>query len=242
MALGAAFAKLKGLSLLLFHLPMLLGSASFLLTLWLYGLAFGWRFGIILALVLLGHELGHVLAFKSYGLAVRAPIFLPFMGALTAGAMPQSLEEDAYIALAGPLAGLMLAALCYSMALATGDPFWLLATNISVVLNLFNLIPVVPLDGGRIIHAIWPPVVLVGVPLFFVVAFLAKLPLLPLILIALLSIPWLIDALRGRIDPRAASMSRMARVRVGLAYCGTLLGLLFFEARIHLPSLLALHR
>lgn len=239
-AVGAA--KLKGLSLLLLHMPMLLASASFLLTLWLYGLALGWRFGIILALVLLAHELGHVAAFRSYGLRVRAPIFLPFLGALTAGAAPTSLEDGAYIALAGPLAGLLLAAICYAMALATSDPFWMLATNISIVLNLFNLVPVVPLDGGRIIHAVWPPIVLVGVPIFLAVAFFAKLPLLPVLLVAILSFPWLVNAWRGNIDPRSAAMSTEARIRVGLAYAGTLLGLLFIEARIHLPSLLSLHR
>ena len=54
-------------------------------------------------LVLLAHELGHYFAFRAYGLPVRLPAFVPLLGAFTAGAPPENLEHDAYIALAGPL-------------------------------------------------------------------------------------------------------------------------------------------
>ena len=241
-ALGALAAKFKGLLVLLFHAPMLLGSFSFLATLWLYGLTFGWRFGIILALVLLAHELGHVLAFRNYGLAVGAPIFLPFLGALTPGGKPANDEEGAYIALAGPLAGMGLAAAALAMGLATHDPFWMLAANISALLNLFNMAPVLPLDGGRIIQAVWPPIVVLALPIFIIVAILAQLPILPVALIALFSVFWLAGSWRTALASTADSIGAPARIRVGLAYAGTLLGLLFIEARIHLPALVALHR
>ena len=241
-ALGGLAVKFKGLLVLVFHMPMLLGSISFLATLWLYGLAFGWRFGIILALVFLAHELGHVLAFRNYGLAVGAPVFLPFVGALTPGSTPANAEDGAYIALAGPLAGLTLAAASLAMGLATHDPFWMLAANISALLNLFNLIPVMPLDGGRVIQAVWPPIVVIAVPVFLVVAVLARIPLLPIAIVAFFSVIWLTGSWRTALASTTDSIGMSARIRIGLAYAGTLLGLLFIEARIHLPAMAALHR
>ncbi|MGC8486225.1 MAG: hypothetical protein ACP5O6_11445 [Candidatus Baltobacteraceae bacterium] len=241
-ALAALAAKFKAFLLLFFHMPILLGSFSFLATLWLYGLTFGWRFGIILALVLLAHELGHVLAFRNYGLAVGAPVFLPFIGALTPGSKPATEEDGAYIALAGPLAGMGLAAAALAMGLATHDPFWMLAANISALLNLFNMAPVLPLDGGRIIQAVWPPIVVLALPIFLIVAVLAQLPLLPIALIALFSVVWLAGSWRTALASTTNGIGMSARIRVGLAYAGTLLGLLFIEARIHLPALAALHR
>ena len=235
-------AKFKGLLLLFVHAPMLLGSLSFLATLWLYGLALGWRFGIILALVLLAHELGHVVAFRSYGLAVRAPVFLPFIGALTPGARPANAEDGAYIALAGPLAGMGLAAVSLAMGIATHDPFWMLAANVSALLNLFNMAPVLPLDGGSIIRAVWPPIVVIALPIFIIVAVLAQLPILPIALVALFSIFWLFGSWRSSFAQSADGIDTPARIRIGLAYAGTLLGLLFIEARIHLPTLSGLHR
>jgi len=242
VAAGGLIAKFKGLLLLFVHVPILLGSLSFLATLWLYGLALGWRFGIILALVLLAHELGHVVAFRSYGLAVRAPVFLPFIGALTPGARPANAEDGAYIALAGPLAGMGLAAACLTMGLATHDAFWMLAANISALLNLFNMAPVLPLDGGSIIRAVWPPIVVIALPIFIIVAILAQLPLLPIALIALFSIFWLFGSWRSALASTVDGIETPARIRIGLAYAGTLLGLLFIEARIHLPALASLHR
>ncbi len=241
-ALGGLAVKFKAFLVFFFHVPMLLGSFSFLATLWLYGLTFGWRFGIILALVLLAHELGHVLAYRTYGLVVGAPVFLPFIGALTPGSKPANEEDGAYIALAGPLACMGLAAAALSIGLATHDPFWMLAANISALLNLFNMAPVLPLDGGRIIQAVWPPIVLLALPIFLVVAFLARLPLLPIAVIALFSVFWLAGSWRTTLASTADHLGRSARIRIGLAYAGTLLGLLFIEARIHLPAIVGMHR
>ncbi len=240
-ALGGLAVKFKGLLVLFFHVPMLMGGISFLATLWLYGLAFGWRFGIVLALVFLVHELGHVLAFRNYGLAVGAPVFLPFVGALTPGSTPANEEDGAYIALAGPLAGMALAAASLAIGLVTHDPFWMLAANISALLNLFNLVPVMPLDGGRIIQAVWPPIVVIALPVFLVVAFLVHVPILPIAVVALFSILWLAGSWRTALASTTDGIGMSARIRVGLAYAGTLLGLLFIEARIHLPAMAALH-
>ncbi len=125
-------------------------SWSLILTLWLYALAFGWRFGLVLVLLILAHELGHYAAFRAYGLPVRLPVFIPFLGAFTAGAVPQDPEHAAYIALAGPFVGLGLAGACYAIGVS-GNSFWLACASVGAFLNLFNMIPISPFDGGRVI-------------------------------------------------------------------------------------------
>jgi len=149
-------AKAKGLLLLLLHVPALGFVATLGLSLWLYVAAFGWSFALVLLIVLVAHEFGHYAAFRAYGLPARLPNFVPFLGAFTAGGIPDDLEHDAYIALAGPLTGLGLAAACASIATVSNDPTWVATAYFSAMLNLFNMIPFVPLDGGRVVRAIFP--------------------------------------------------------------------------------------
>ena len=149
-------AKAKGLLLLLLHVPALSFVATLGLSLWLYVAAFGWSFALVLLIVLVAHEFGHYAAFRAYGLPARLPNFVPFLGAFTAGGIPDDLEHDAYIALAGPLTGLGLAAACSSIATVSNDPTWVATAYFSAMLNLFNMIPILPFDGGRVVHAIFP--------------------------------------------------------------------------------------
>lgn len=147
-AIGAFALKFKAL----FAFAKVFASSwTLLLTLWLYAVAFGWRFGLVLVLLVLAHELGHYAAFRAYGLPVRLPVFVPFLGAFTAGAVPQGPEHGAYIALAGPLVGLGLAAACYALGMTLPDRFWLACASVGAFLNLFNMIPIVPFDGGRVV-------------------------------------------------------------------------------------------
>ncbi len=137
-------------------------SWTFLLSLWLYVVIFGWKLGVVIMLVLLAHELGHYFAFRAYGLPARLPAFIPLLGAFTAGAAPEDLEHDAYIALAGPITGLGLAAACYVIGDLNHDTFWFACADLSAFLNLFNMIPVPPFDGGRIVGALWTPLWIAG--------------------------------------------------------------------------------
>lgn len=143
--LGALAIKFKAVFFILLQLW------TPLVTLWLYAIAFGWRFGLILVLLVLAHELGHYFAFRAYGLPVKLPIFVPFLGAFTAGAIPKDPEHSAYIALAGPLVGFGLAATCYALGANGHDRFWFACASVGAFLNLFNMIPVVPFDGGRVV-------------------------------------------------------------------------------------------
>src|SRR5579872_163295 len=155
--IGAAIAGLGALALkfkaLLFAGKFIAGSWTFFVALWLYVVVFGWRLALVLVLVILVHELGHYAAYRAYGLPARLPVFVPFLGAFTAGARPASLEQSAHIALAGPLTGLVLAGACYALGVATGDRFWFACSDVSAFLNLFNMLPTPPFDGGHVIGA-----------------------------------------------------------------------------------------
>lgn len=206
---------------------------TFLLSLWIYVALFGWKLAVVLMLVLLAHELGHYFAFRAYGLPVRLPQFIPLFGAFTAGAPPEDLEHDAYIALAGPLTGLGLAAVCYAIALQTHDRFWFACADVSAFLNLFNMIPMPPFDGGRIVGALWPPLWIAGFAAFAVFAYYFHLPLLFVAIIGLLGLPSIIASWRGRVDPRAERMTLAARLRVSGWYLATLLGFFLVMAQSH---------
>jgi Zn-dependent protease len=150
--IGAALAGLGALALKFKAIALILVQFwSPIVTFWLYAVAFGWRFGLILVLLVLAHELGHYFAFRAYGLPVRLPVFVPFLGAFTAGAVPKDPEHSAYIALAGPLVGFGLAAACYAAGATTHDRFWLACSSVGAFLNLFNMIPILPFDGGRVV-------------------------------------------------------------------------------------------
>ncbi len=231
---AAAALVLAKLKFLLVGLKFFTSSWTFLLSLAFYVAFFGWRIGIVLILVLAAHELGHYAAYRGYGLPAKLPVFVPFLGAYTAGAIAPDLEQDAYIALAGPLTGLVVAAACYAIALATADRFWYACADIGAFLNLFNMIPVLPFDGGRIIGALWPPLWIAGVILFVAAAAWLGVPLVLVLLIALLGVPAMYATLRGRPDPRAATMTNAARVRVSLWYLTTALSLAYVLGQAHL--------
>jgi Zn-dependent protease len=233
LAAVAAFL-LKFKVLFLFGAKLFALSWSFLLSLWIYVVIFGWRLAVVVMLVLLAHELGHYFAFRAYGLPARLPAFVPLLGAFTAGATPPDLEQDAYIALAGPLVGLGLAAVCYAIGESTQDRFWFACADLSAFLNLFNMIPMPPFDGGRIIGALWPPLWFVGFALFVVFAVALHVPILFVAIIGLLGLPAMISAWRGNVDPRARNMTFPARLRVSLWYLATVLGLFFVMAQSHL--------
>ncbi|HYL28029.1 MAG TPA: site-2 protease family protein, partial [Candidatus Nitrosotalea sp.] len=215
-AIAAFLFKFK--LLLLVGVKLIGVSWTFLLSLWVYVLIFGWKLAVVVMMLLLAHELGHYFAFRAYGLPARLPAFIPLFGAFTAGAIPQDLEQDAYIALAGPLVGLGLAAVCYAIGDTTQDRFWFACADLSAFLNLFNMIPMPPFDGGRIIGALWPPLWILGFALFIAFAILMHIPILFVGIIGLLGLPAMIAAWRGKVDPRAANMTLAARVRVSLWY------------------------
>jgi Zn-dependent protease len=231
---AAALALLLKFKLLLFFGLKLLGPFwLFLVSLWLYVTLFGWQFAIVIILLLLAHEFGHYFAFRAYGLPARLPILIPLLGAVTYGAVPEELEHDAYIALAGPLTGLALAVACYGAGIVTHDRFWFAVADTSAFLNLFNMIPIPPFDGGRIVGAIWPALWIGGFIIFLAASFYLHVPIWFILIIGVLGAPAMIAAFRGKVDPRAARMTSGSRVSVSIWYLATLFGLVYISAVSH---------
>src|SRR5438132_4644801 len=117
----------------------------------------GWWFGIGLIVLLFVHEMGHVVEAKRQGLPVSVPVFIPFMGALiTMKQMPHNAWREARLAIAGPLLGSAGALLLYILGLVYDSQQLKALAFLGFLINLFNLLPVVPLDGGRITAALHP--------------------------------------------------------------------------------------
>jgi Zn-dependent protease len=140
-------AKGKVLLTALFKLKFLLSFVAFI---GIYWAAFGMKFGIGFAVLILIHEMGHFVDIKRRGLPAEMPVFLPGLGAYVRWqALGVPLETRAAISLAGPLAGFFASVACAVLWWQTGNPLWAALARAGAVLNLLNLIPVWALDGGQ---------------------------------------------------------------------------------------------
>ncbi len=120
-----------------------------------YSVIFSWKFALILMFMLFVHESGHIWAMKLYGIRTKGIYFLPFVGgaAVAEDAFP-SRKAEVVVAIMGPLWGLGLAVITSILFLITGNVFFAAAASWMAMLNLFNLLPINPLDGGRIMKSI----------------------------------------------------------------------------------------
>lgn len=169
---------------------------TMLLSVVTYAWVFGWRYALGFVALLFCHEMGHYVAARQRGLKVGAPTFIPFVGAwIELKEQPMDAETEAYVGMAGPLAGTAAALACYFLARNEGSSLLLAVAYSGFFLNLFNLIPVPPLDGGRMTAVISRKVWLLGAPLLIAVFFWRPSPLL--ILVALLAAPQVWRALKG---------------------------------------------
>lgn len=120
-----------------------------------YGLTFGWKFGIALIYILMIHEMGHVWAMKRLSIPTNATLFIPFLGALARGKeQAKNAYDDAYISYMGPVFGLLSVIPAILLYVLTENHFWIVVVFSGSVINLFNLIPITPFDGGHIVKAI----------------------------------------------------------------------------------------
>ena len=150
-------AKLKVVLFALPKLKLFTTSASMLVSIAAYQLIFGWQFAVGFVLLLLLHELGHVIQLRREGVEASAPMFIPFLGAvISAKSLGKDAAAEARVGLAGPILGTIATLIPLGVWLATGDDFWRALAYIGFFLNLFNLLPIVPLDGGRAMAALSP--------------------------------------------------------------------------------------
>lgn len=162
LALLAAKAKLLFLALIKIKALTTLG--TMLISIAAYGLAFGWPFAVGFVLLLLVHEMGHVIQLRREGVEASAPVFIPFMGAMIAAkSMGKDAAAEARVGLAGPILGTIGTLIPLAIWLATGSDLWRALAYIGFFINLINLLPVLPLDGGRAMAVLGPYVWLVGI-------------------------------------------------------------------------------
>ncbi len=166
-------AKFKAILLLLPKIKLLATAGSSLVSIAAYALLWGWQFAVGFVVLLFVHEMGHVIQLRREGLKASAPMFIPFMGAvISARSLGDNALAEARVGLAGPILGSIGAAACIGLWHATGNDLFRALAYIGFFLNLFNLLPVVPLDGGRAMAAMAPWMWFVGfaalIPLLFV--------------------------------------------------------------------------
>src|SRR4051795_11577808 len=180
-------AKIKALLLLLPKLKILTTSGSMLVSVGAYSLIWGWRFALGFVVLLFVHEMGHVIQLRREGIQASAPLFIPFLGAAVwSKSLGDNALAEARVGLAGPILGSIGAAACIPIADATGSDFWRALAFTGFFLNLFNLLPVVPLDGGRAMAAMTPWMWFAGLLAVLVLAFSFPNPII--LLIALLAV------------------------------------------------------
>lgn len=174
---------------------VLLSGGTMLISVFAYALIFGVWYAVGFVLLIFVHEMGHYLAARQRGLNVGLPTFIPFVGAWIAMKdMPRNVEVEAYVGLAGPVVGTLGALACYYLARGYDSNLLLALSYSGFFLNLFNLIPLSPFDGGRVTAIISPRVWLVGVPIMIAFFFYHPSPMF--ILIAIIAVPQVIKAIK----------------------------------------------
>jgi Zn-dependent protease len=237
LVLAMIGAKAKLLLVALPKLKLFSTSASMLVSIAAYQLIFGWLFSIGFVLLLLLHELGHVFQLRREGIKASAPMFIPFMGAvISAKSMGDDAAAEARVGLAGPILGSIATLVPLGIWLATGSDFWRALAFIGFFLNLFNLVPVLPLDGGRAMAALSPWVWLVGFAGLVAMAVVFPSPILLIILLLGGMETW--RRWKTRNTPEGRAYHRIptrTRVLVAATYLLLIAALAIGTSATHLP-------
>ncbi len=227
-ALAAKFgAYLKTGLFLLPKLALLSTAGTALVSIAAYSLLWGWTFAAGFVALLFVHEMGHVIQLKREGLKASTPMFIPFLGAaIFARSLGDNALAEARVGLAGPILGTLGAVAVAVAGALTGSDLLLALAYIAFFLNLINLIPVVPFDGGRAMAAVAPSMWFVGIGGLVAMIFLLGNPfLLIFILLALREMPRRWRQLRSHSIEQAAfyRVPRHNRIAIGLVYAGLIL-------------------
>lgn len=201
---------------------------TMILSILAYSMMFGWQFAVGFVILIFIHEIGHLLAAKKLGMNVSAPMFIPFVGALiTLREVPRNAWSEAQIGIGGPLLGSLGAALCIPLFYWTGNYLFLALAYTGFFLNLFNLVPIGYLDGGRIVTVLSPWLWVLGtvIMLYLLVTQFNFL----ILLIFLLSLPRLFTLFKPRSteEQRYFEATPQQRIIMAVLYFGLAAALLF---------------
>jgi Zn-dependent protease len=207
---------------------------TMLLSIVLYATQWGAPFAIGFVLLIFVHEMGHVIALRREGIPAGAPVFIPFLGAFIAmRGRPRDAYVEAKVAIGGPVLGSLAAWGVLATGLALQHPLLITLGHAGILLNLFNLIPVSPLDGGRIAGAFTREFWVVGYLIGIGALLLTRSPLLLIVLLIGLFTMW--QRWRHPV-PGYHDIPRSKRLLVGLGYAALVIAL-----AVTLPIGLTIH-
>lgn len=120
-----------------------------------YSWLFSFEFAMALLACLVFHEYGHIRAMKHFGMKTKGIYLIPFVGGLALSDEKISTRwQDVVISIMGPTFGLIMSLLCMLLYWLTGEMIFAGLATFNALLNLFNLLPILPLDGGHILKSI----------------------------------------------------------------------------------------
>jgi Zn-dependent protease len=221
-AVGLLLAKFKSLALLALKAKFLGTALTMVVSVGAYALLFPVWFAVGFVVLIWVHEMGHVWQLRREGIPASAPMFIPFLGALVMmKQMPKNALAEARVGLAGPVVGSLGSLGAWGIYELTHEPLFLGLAYVGFFLNLFNLLPMLPLDGGRAVGALSPVFWLVGIAGVAALVIVSPNPVL--ILIALLGGMELWRRWRARNTPEGQEYYEVDlkhRLLVALAYFG----------------------
>ena len=235
-AVGLLLVKFKGLALLILKVKFVGTALTMLVSIGAYALLFPVWFAVGIVVLIWVHEMGHVLQLRREDIPASAPMFIPFLGAFVVmKQMPKDALAEARVGLAGPVLGTLGGLATLGLYAATREPLFLGLAYFNFIINLFNLAPLLPLDGGRAVGAMSPVFQLLGlvvmVALFFVAPIMA--------IIALIGLPELWRRWKTRNTPEGLAYYDIPfrhRVAVGVVYIGLILVLGLLTGATFVPD------
>ncbi len=232
------FAAIKAAVLLLPKAKLLTTAGTALVSIAAYSLLWGWSFAAGFVILLFIHEIGHVIQLRREGLKASAPMFVPFLGAfIAAKSLGENALAEARVGLAGPILGTLGAGVCWAVAEATNSDMLRALAYVGFFLNLFNLLPIVPLDGGRAMAAMAPWMWFLGLGALVALVFVFPNPILLIIVFFGALETWRRWKLRGTRSLEQAAYYRVAprhRLLVGAVYIGLIAVLAFGMYETHI--------
>jgi Zn-dependent protease len=199
---------------------ILLTAGSMLASVWFYALIFGWKLAVGFVLLIFVHEMGHVFMAWQLGMPVSAPIFIPGMGAvILMKRFGGSAWHNAIMGIGGPLFGGLASTFCYGVFFVTGSKLYLALAFLGFFMNLFNMTPMFPLDGGWITGAVSPYIWVVGLAILLGMVVTGHLHNPFIYVLIIMSLPRLVTAFkRGTMDQPGSRTTLGQKVTMGLAY------------------------
>ena len=187
---------------------------------WVYATLWGFPFALGFVLLIFVHEAGHALVMRQQKIPAGAPVFIPFVGAVIAmKGMPRDAYVEALVGIGGPALGTLGALLCLVVGWGTGFQIWYALAYTGFMINMFNMIPIPPLDGGRITPVLSRWVWIVGLVIGGAVFLQTRSPLLFLIL--LVGVFTFFKNIKT-IDRAYYEVSAQRRTTIGVSYFGLL--------------------